>query len=66
MDASEAGRALVAQRERVTFACAECGRAFDSIRNRNQTTRYCGNRCKQRAKYDRRKRSTGGAAEGAA
>lgn len=45
------GAALAAMRRNETKRCAHCGASFTAIR----TARYCSERCKQAAKYRRKK-----------
>jgi hypothetical protein len=52
---SEVGAALAALRRKVAHKCLQCGKAFRGL----ATARYCGNACRQRAKYARSKQSSG-------
>lgn len=46
------GAALGALRPKVPHACPVCGKTFTALK----TARYCSNRCRQAAKYQRLKR----------
>ena len=51
-----AGAALAAQREIVSKKCLECGDSFDGIKKKA----YCTEKCKQAAKYKRKKAEKAG------
>lgn len=48
------GRALAAQRRQVSHTCPVCGQTFTALK----TARFCSNRCRQAAKYQRQKSKT--------
>jgi predicted nucleic acid-binding Zn ribbon protein len=43
---------LAAQRRRVSNTCLVCGTSFTGLK----TKKYCGNPCRQKAKYQRKKK----------
>ena len=49
--ASDLGRALAAQRQRVAHQCQVCGKGFTGLRQ----ARYCSNACTLKASRERRK-----------
>lgn len=48
---TNAGKELAALRKRVHKKCAICGRDIIALKQ----AKYCSNRCRQRAKYQRQK-----------
>ena len=46
--------ALRAMRQVKSYTCAQCGRGFTAS---DERARYCSNRCRQAAKYQRAKAS---------
>ena len=48
-----AARALGKMRKKVTKECEQCGEEMTKLR----TAKYCSNRCRQAAKYQRQKAS---------
>jgi hypothetical protein len=47
--------ALAAQRRRIGHVCPVCGKSFTALK----TAVYCGNPCRQKAKYHRGKSGSG-------
>ena len=53
--ASLAGKALASARRVATYACAECGAAFEAVaRTGTRAPRYCSQRCGARARHTAR------------
>jgi predicted nucleic acid-binding Zn ribbon protein len=49
-----AGKELAALRKRIKKNCVVCGREMVALKQ----AKYCSNRCRQRAKYQRKKTAT--------